>query len=578
MRKKPPPDLQVALLSLPDPKARNDLQAFIQVNTNPDWTKISTISIHEAQNEKLAGKPVRIHAAVSYVSEPEPTELTLDGKRVTTIKFSLIDPKDSELRCVDVPYDKFGEKILRCYNQKAYYIFTGTILSVINNILSFPINYYTFYLTGIEEELSAIDLIKLSAKDVARAEKIINKHASDPGGIFGYIKNTLVKKLGITGLDRATQLSKCIDYKILQSLSEGIYKNNSMKLHSLVIGAPGEGKKLLTIIAKILNPVFEEVPSVKVTNAGLIGRAVSSGGVTRSIPGYLPRASGGVLCFQDFHENNGNKGREIKATLAQAMEDGLVIDGTSAMTRHEATASIHADLNKLSQVLLSNGIDIFHDINIRTNLLSRFDLIMDIPPDKMREFEVALSMVKNIGEIKTSREFVSLPRWQQDLRAIIAVMRTNYKNITVSPTVEKYIRLKLIKIYGSGILKELPSGMMTRLAVSITKFAVVTARANLRNRVFKKDIDLAFGFIDYKLDFLSKLKSKTISNIDSHTGITAKEKRRNLIKISFAGQIVTCKQIHGFITNSKLDSVCKKTISRDLKAVGKPSGKKWQIS
>ena len=63
--------------------------------------------------------------------------------------------------------------------------------------------------------------------------------------------------------------------QIMQSFSHGKSEKASMKLHSLVIGPPGVGKKLLTMTAKILNPVSEEISSTdgKITLAGLVGSA-----------------------------------------------------------------------------------------------------------------------------------------------------------------------------------------------------------------------------------------------------------------------------------------------------------------
>jgi len=80
-----------------------------------------------------------------------------------------------------------------------------------------------------------------------------------------------------------------------------------MKLHSLVIGAPGSGKKIPTNIARILNPVSQEVSAAdgKVTLAGMIGNVITRDNKRISNPGYLSLASGGVLCIQDFTKLKG---------------------------------------------------------------------------------------------------------------------------------------------------------------------------------------------------------------------------------------------------------------------------------
>ncbi len=575
MIRKLPIDLAVALSSIPDQEARKVLVGTVQNLQDQDWSRVHTMGIREAMNEKYVGKPIKIHAAVSYLSDPTPAELRRQSGRITIINFGLIDSSDNDIRCAAITYHKFGDKLQKCLVRRAFYIFQGIILSVIDRTQTGPSRYYMFYLEDIDEDLTAIDLIKSPPKQIARAYELIAKYGSTPGGVFGYIKKMLIKNLNIKGLNNAAHLNKCIDFMIYQSLSEGIYDKKSMKLHSLVIGAPGEGKKLLTIIASILNPVFEEVPPVKLTNAGLIGRAVVSGRITSSIPGYLPRASGGTLGIQDLHELIGNKGREVKATFAQAMEDGVVIDATSAKTRHEATTSVHADTNKLSQILLTDIPDISSDINLRTNLLSRFDGIFDIPPDKDREFETMKSMLKNVGEIRTSREPASNPRWQISLRTIIAVLRTEFRVITISDVAVKYILMLVEKMRDDGKFETIPSGMMTRIANSITKLTVVSARINLRRRVCQRDIDTALGFIEDKLEFLSKLNPERLTE---NPDMTAKERRHDLIRTCFRGQTVSRKQVHDLIVNGDLDSVCVKTISRDLEALGQPKGRdQWLI-
>ena len=61
------------------------------------------------------------------------------------------------------------------------------------------------------------------------------------------------------------------------------------------------------------------------------------------------------------------------------MEDGIAIDSTAARWEHEALTSIHLDMNRYSQINPAGNYDVYTDINIPTNIISRFDFIMDIP-------------------------------------------------------------------------------------------------------------------------------------------------------------------------------------------------------
>lgn len=573
-----PLGIKIALSTIPDPSARDVLTNSYRLLREQDWDNVYTVSIREAMNEKYVGKAVKIHATISVISDPQPKELIPGGRRITTVSLQLTDLDNDTLDCREIPYEKFKNKIQRFFDRKSFFIFKGTILSVIDRSGGKPQRYYIFYLDDIEERITAQDLIRLKPDASQRVSEIFQMYASTSGGIFTLIKDMLVRGLRIKGLDKARQLDKCVDFMIYQSMSQGVYKNNSMKLHSLVVGAPGEGKKLLVKIAQILNPVFREVSPVKVSLAGLIGNFEWGGRGAKSNPGDLPRASGGIFCMQDFHEATKNR-LQIQETFTQVMEDGVAIDSTSARTRHEAIASIHLDQNRQSQVNPSGRFNSFTDINIRTNLLSRFDFIIDIPPDQDRQFEVALSMLKNIGEMEATEEFSLRPRWQRYLQVIVAYIRTYFRFTKPSRETEKYIREKLKQfIKGDDRYNNIPNGMMTRLAVSILKYAMAISTANLRTSVLAKDIDVAFEFIEEKLNFLTTINPLDVVDSDAQPDAPPPPNRREFIRGHFNGQVVSPKEVHDFVSGNYPRPVDKKTISRDLKEIGERKAHgKWLI-
>ena len=573
-----PLGIKIALSTIPDPSARDVLLNSYRRLREQDWDDVYTVSIREAKNEKYVGKAVKIHATISVISDPQPKELIPDRRRITTVSLQLADLDNYTLDCREIPYEKFKNKIQRFYDRKSFFIFKGTILSVIDYSSTVRQRYYIFYLDDIEERITAQDLIRLKPDASQKVSNTFQRWASTSGGIFNLIKDRLVKGLRIKGLNKARQLDKCIDFMIYQSMSQGIYKNNSMKLHSLIIGAPGEGKKLLVKIAQILNPVFREASPVKVTLAGLIGNFEWGGRGAKSNPGDLPRASGGIFCIQDFHEVTKNR-LQIQETFTQVMEDGVAIDSTAARTRHEAVASIHLDQNRQSQVNPSGRFNSFTDINIRTNLLSRFDFIIDIPPDQDRQFEVALSMLKNVGEMEATEEFSLPPKWQRRLQVIVAYIRTYFRFTKPSRETEKYIQERLKQfIQGDDRYNNIPDGMMTRLAVSILKYAMAISAANLRTSVWEEDIDVAFEFIEEKLNFLTTINPGDVVESDAQPDAPSPEHRREFVKAQLKDQIVSPADLHDFITENYPHPVDKKTISRDLKKIGERKAHgKWQI-
>jgi len=60
--------------------------------------------------------------------------------------------------------------------------------------------------------------------------------------------------------------------------------------------------------------------------------------------------------------------------LSKVMEDGEVIDSTSAMTTHKAVTSIHIDMNRMSQVYGNVTPGSFDDLGIQKK--SYQDLIL----------------------------------------------------------------------------------------------------------------------------------------------------------------------------------------------------------
>ncbi len=258
----------LAFKSLPDQVAQQILEDNIEVISETDWSTISAQSIFDIKNENFVGKPVKIIATITSLSDPMPYELP-DNTRITIFSIKLQDREGISIACLNILYDGFKDVINAYQNRGCFLIFCGTVLSIVDP----DGGGYVFYIHEIQERITTDDLIGIRPDPEERVAKIYMKHVVKKNGIVTYIKQELVKNLGIKGLKSAKELDKCIDFMILQSFSDGMDEKNSMKLHSLVIGAPNVGKKLLTLIARILNPVSEEVTCVdgKITTAVMVG-------------------------------------------------------------------------------------------------------------------------------------------------------------------------------------------------------------------------------------------------------------------------------------------------------------------
>ncbi len=370
------------------PKDR--LEIFDTLYHDFDYDKVITYQISDIKNDALVGQPIKVLATISSKSEPLPTlklrENPYDGEpsmlvHDTFINLTLKDHNGDEISCIPMLIEKYTAKFEQAFKMKGYFLFYGTV-----DITTFSPGkpndmIFNFYLTDISRFVTPLDILKLKIHRREHIGELFKSLVNEPGGIRNYIKNSLIENLHIEGLQNLDHLDKAIDFNILQSFSFGMSDdgNYSNKLHSLVIGPPASGKKFLIAIAKILNPIAFEVSSTagKCTPAGLIGSSRRVQGRTTSEPGYFPRASGGIVCIQDFHQIKDNRD-EILSIFTKVMEDGAVIDSTSAMAEHLAVTALHVDTNLYSQVKPIKHYAVFSDLNISMEVLSRFDFIIDI--------------------------------------------------------------------------------------------------------------------------------------------------------------------------------------------------------
>jgi hypothetical protein len=65
----------LALKSLTDPVAQQTLQDGIDIISETDWITVSAQSVFDVKNEDHVGRPVKIIATITSLSDPMPYEL-----------------------------------------------------------------------------------------------------------------------------------------------------------------------------------------------------------------------------------------------------------------------------------------------------------------------------------------------------------------------------------------------------------------------------------------------------------------------------------------------------------------------
>jgi len=568
-----PVDLKVAVNNVEDVKAINDLMEYLDNFPNftskekelEYWENVFTDWIFNIKSEIKVGEAIKVVAMVESIEGPDPI-LLLDGNRTTTYNISLLDHRGDKIECLAVPHESFKDEILSIIERKAYHVFCGTIVSIIGK---YPV--YKFYLQKILQTVTPEDLFRVkldtSGKTAQKYLDIIN--SGGPRALLKTIRNTIINELGIKGIDTAEQLSKCIDFMILQGFSHGKDSKNSQRLHSLVIGSPGVGKKLLTLTAKILNPITEEISSVsgKISMAGMIGDVSIKKGKRISNPGYFAKASSGVLCVQDFHEVKGATRQQFLSLLSKVMEDGEVIDSTSARTTHEAITAIHLDTNLPSQVQMLEESNPLKDINIPTNILSRFDFIMNIPRDVDRQYEVIIEILSGKKTLESYSESELEKQWQRDIRRFTAHVRTAFHYVKIKEEISKYIvdKLKQIKKEAKETFKDqlLLADIITRLGLSIQKYVKAITSASLRVDATKEDVDYALEFIEEKLSYLSQIGKSKKTGVKKFTHKLKYAERMRLLRKIYEGEIIDSHSLSEVYKNHGI-SVSRTTRFRDL--------------
>lgn len=563
---------------------RSDVIATEQELEQMDWTTVRSSFIHQAMHHNFVRKPVKIVATISAISAPKPVVITQSGTLATRVLVTLRDRLGSEIKCFPLSVDKYDGRLMEMFLKKQHCVFCGTIYPKwVGGVTSL----FMFSVKAIQHDVSAEDLIAI-IDDGDKTKEVFIEASKEPGGIRAFIKRSLVENLAISGLQASRELDKCIDFMILQAFSDGMQNNFSMKLHSLILGPPASGKKILVDVARVLNPVFEK-GGHKITPAGLIGKVEIRDDRSVSEPGHLPRASGGVFCLEDAHNISGHR-KLVFAALAEVMENGVVTDSTSARTVHEANTAIHLDMNRVSQVDPGAKVTRFTDVEIYLNVISRFDFIMEIPPDPIRQFRVSDAMLRSAMKYSSSKSTQGMPIWERRLQRIIAYVRTAFPSVNISSEVSNYMASKFQGIvdankeYIESTRLFILQSNAARMAHSLQKLVVACVRAGLRSEATKHDVDEAFLFVAEKLRFLKSFEESlnvpdfALATIDKSEW----KHRQDFITERFAGQTVSASAILEALNHAKLPNIppiSRMTLYRDLQAIKatKAEGKKWHI-
>jgi hypothetical protein len=550
-----------------------------------DWTTVDYEATGSVKRRDNIGRMIKVRGTISDLHDPQPRYLKEkdNDDLFDTTQFTLTDRMGESIDSTTIVGQEFHALLQKLRMAGGPVEVLGTVVPVRIITPHGEIKRYSYRLlpcTVIASE-DPVQIIQTGNQEMKTVEALVDEMKVKPGGITAYIKSQLVSQIGIKGLEDTPELNRCLDFMILQALSDGYQpeRSLSLKLHSLVIGSPGVGKKLLTQSAKILNPVHTEGHASKLTIAGISGTSVYKNQGWHSTPGLIPQAHRGVFIVQDFH-SVANK-RDIMGVLSMVMEDGHVIDSTSARTTHPALTAIHLDMNRQAQLYekrkkndkpLPKQIRAV-DLGIALNVLTRFDFIAEIPRDVERQMEIALAMQAGVIRSQSSVAESTLIAQARQLTALVALLRTRFAEIEIPERISAHIvdrQRNLLEMNREKLPDlEILGDFQTRLSNSIVKLIFASARANARHIATLADVETAFHFVRTKLDFLAQIEQFDTPADWDQTQVPEKvQKRRETIVWELSGQEVSVMQAHEMLLKAGFD-VTPLTIRRDLEKVAK---------
>lgn len=543
-----------------------------------NWSKVNYGGIRSHFRKTSVGKPLKIRGSILCLSSVSPCIDLPDSPDKLELEIS--DGAGERVKIFPIVNDKLITKVQSLFDVYQCIDFFGTVIPDGGDGEKVRPD-YRFYLFDVEPSDDPLQIVQATAREIEEAKRLVDGFMTTPGAILKHVKSKLVEIMGIKGLEHVPELDQSLEFMILQALSDGCDSSRSLsyKLHSLAIGSPAVGKKLLTEAAHILNPVCTEGQPAKLTVADIAGTAINRDGKWTSEPGLIPMAHRGTFAVQDFHHVA--KKDLLMGAFSMAMEDGKVIDSSAAKKKHHALTSIHIDMNRKSHVQLAGMSNEtsprkhLADIGVTMNVLSRFDYVVEIPRDSVRQTEIALQMHSGIQVTSNGPVNGKQNMKARELQVLVAFLRSEHSKIDIPDelmtSAVRDTHEALLKTYRDASGNEsLLSDYQTRLANSIHKLVAAVARGNARNVANESDVEVAHKYAETKMKFLASLNPSDVQpNMNGDRELGKVAKRRLFIREAFGGTTTTVVAVHQAVNDRHDTKVSESTIRRDLEEVGK---------
>jgi len=481
------------------------------------WEDAAPATLPDCKRHANLHLPLRVPATVAEVHDPALVSVCGSGGQrfeVATISARFVDRAGNSMWSLDITGEELIDRVQMQFRRggPAELLCVPVALPVALNkknpvsSLQTARREFFLHLADLRPSNSTLDMLGASAAERQKIDNLLSSLAASGTRPGDLLVQLLISSLNIVGLDRFPLLGTLIRFTVLQSLSSGRIGHAPARLHGMVIGPPAHGKKLIQLAAKVLNPVCEEVSPTKVSAAGLVGASTHSEGRWVSQPGAIPRASGGVVLLQDAQGWNRSVVSKVAPILQEVMEDGVARDAVSGGIVRDAQASLLFDLNRTSQIQ-TGGVVVPTSreaaiLQVRP-VLSRMDLLCEIPVDVERQWDVSLKFYKTMKTGPVSRDD---PQWVRDARLLVAALRDRHPEVNLDAVRDLMEQThQKIQQGNAALFKDNPElgDIPARLAISFARFVSAGARARDSSTADATDVAEAAEFISMKLKFLS---------------------------------------------------------------------------
>lgn len=537
------------------------------------WEGAPTLTVTEAKRQASLHRPVYVLAHVTHLDEPHVALIPREDEgtdRCDAICGKVTGHDGEILELLPALGTSIVEKLQRNRRVGALVRITGLVASVPMRLSGnhaaanvSDVHKYVLHVVDVEPTTSALDLLGATADERAETRQFLDALRAEGVTPYAHLNETLLTELRIVGGTDIPELFDAISFTVLQALSTSFVGHASGRLHLLLVGPPGHGKKLVGMAAKALNPIAVEASASKVSPAGLASASHRTATGWASTPGLLPRASEGVLVVQDAQGWSPSTVGKIAPILQELIEDGVVRDGVAGGCTRVARTALILDANRTAQL---GGSTRAAEAAILTQrpLLSRIDSMIEIRLDVDRSWRVAGEMYGSLGQ--GSGVLEDQP-WVRRLRLLVAHLRDAHPEIRDAGATEALRQAHDEIRQSNEVLSDMRgddlSAVAGRMPITLMRMVWASARAHDRDVATAEDARLALHFFRYKLTFLALNQG--------HVPVSDRPGVRNARRDYYAryeGQEVSVRTVRQDMQEDLGEAVSTKTIKRDLTKLG----------